>query len=54
MDDRTIRVYDSGVSTNDISEALAQNRVVIDGIGKKAESLEDYFLKLTGGEGETC
>ncbi len=54
MDDRTIRVYDSSVSTNDISEALAQNRVVIDGIGKKAESLEDYFLKLTGGEGETC
>lgn len=54
MDDRTIRVYDRDVSTNDISEALAQNRVVIDGIGKKAESLEDYFLKLTGGEGETC
>lgn len=54
VDDRTIRVYDNGVSTNDISEALAQNRVEIDGIGKKAESLEDYFLRLTKGEDGTC
>jgi len=54
MDDHTIRIYDRNVSANDLSKALAQNNVEIDAIGKKAESLEDYFLKLTQGEGETC
>lgn len=46
-----IRIYDSRITTNDISKALAENGVEIGGIGKKAESLEDYFLKLTQ-EGE--
>lgn len=54
MDDHTIRVYDTSVSTNDLSKALAQNNVQLEAIGKKSESLEDYFLKLTEGEGESC
>lgn len=54
MDEQTIRIYDTSVSTNDLSQTLAKNKVGINAIGKKAESLEDYFLKLTEGEGETC
>ena len=54
MDEQTIRVYDKGVSANDLSQALAKNNVGINAVGKKAESLEDYFLKLTEGEGGSC
>lgn len=48
MDERCIRIYDAGIDTKDISKALAMNEVEINSISKKAESLEDYFLKLTG------
>lgn len=50
MDEHTIRVYDTSVTTNDLSRVLTENDVGIDAIGKKSESLEDYFLKLTEGE----
>ncbi|MDE6846101.1 MAG: ATP-binding cassette domain-containing protein [Lachnospiraceae bacterium] len=43
----SIRVYDNRIATNDISKALTLNDVEISSIGKKVESLEDYFLKLT-------
>lgn len=54
MDEHTIRVYDRGVSANNLSQTLAKNNVEINAVGKKTESLEDYFLKLTEGEGESC
>ncbi len=54
MDARTIHIYDTGVSANDLSKTLAENNVVIDAVGKQSESLEDYFLKLTEGEGKVC
>ena len=41
-------IYDACIDTKDISKALAMNEVEINSISKKAESLEDYFLKLTG------
>lgn len=50
MDEHMIRIYDSSVTTNDLSRVLTENDVGIDAIGKKSESLEDYFLKLTEGE----
>lgn len=46
-DDRQIRIYDADVSSQEMSAALAQNGVRFDAIGRKAETLEDYFLKLT-------
>ncbi|NBJ92775.1 ATP-binding cassette domain-containing protein [Parablautia muri] len=46
-----IRIYDGRITANDISKALTENGVEIGGIGKKAESLEDYFLKITRMEG---
>ncbi|MDE6662337.1 MAG: ABC transporter ATP-binding protein [Lachnospiraceae bacterium] len=47
IDEYNIRIYDNKLTTNDISKAFALNDVEIRAIGKKAESLEDYFLKLT-------
>lgn len=47
MDDGRIRVYDSRVSTQDISKELALADVPVLAIGKQAETLEDYFMKLT-------
>ena len=48
IDEKCIRIYDASIDTKDISKALAMNEVEINSISKKAESLEDYFLKLTG------
>ena len=47
IDEKCIRIYDACIDTKDISKALAMNEVEINSISKKAESLEDYFLKLT-------
>lgn len=49
MDEHSIRIYDVRMDTKDIAKALALHGVEINSIGKKAESLEDYFLKLTEG-----
>lgn len=42
-----IRIYDDRVTTEEIAKALALNEVAVLSLGKKAETLEDYFLKLT-------
>lgn len=47
MDAQAIRIYDARMDTKDIAEALAMNGAGIISIGRKAESLEDYFLKRT-------
>lgn len=48
FDNGKIRIYDHSVSTQQLTKTLALNDVEVMGIGKKAETLEDYFLKLTG------
>lgn len=48
FDNGKIRIYDHSVSTKQLTKTLALNDVEVMGIGKKAETLEDYFLKLTG------
>lgn len=50
MDEHNIRIYDPQADANDVSKAFIKNEIDIRSIGKKAESLEDYFLKLTEGE----
>ncbi len=50
IDEYNIRIYDSKITANEISKVLTMNDVEISAIGKKSESLEDYFLKLTGEE----
>lgn len=51
FDEQYIRIYDTRVTTTDIARALTSQEIDIQTIGKKSESLEDYFLKLTE-EGE--
>lgn len=47
MGEHNIRIYDPQADANDISKAFIKNEIDIHSIGKKVESLEDYFLKLT-------
>lgn len=48
VEDGQIRIYDSPASMQELSKALAMNDAPVTALGKKAETLEDYFLKLTG------
>ncbi len=43
FDNGKIRIYDHSVSTQQLTKTLALNDVEVMGIGKKAETLEDYF-----------
>ena len=47
VEDGQIRIYDNRVSTQELSKVLALNDVEVIALGKKAETLEDYFLKMT-------
>lgn len=48
FDSGKIRIYDPSASPQQLTKTLALNDVEVVGIGKKSETLEDYFLKLTG------
>lgn len=47
MDGHRIRIYDSRVTTQEITRVMHDNGVEVISIGKQMETLEDYFLKLT-------
>ncbi len=48
FEDGKIRIYDVHVSPQDLSRALPLADVQVTALGRKGESLEDYFLKITG------
>ena len=54
IEDGKIRIYDASVSTQELSKALALNDVEVVALGKKAETLEDYFLKMTAEVKGSC
>lgn len=54
IEDGKIRIYDSHVSTQELSKVLAFNDVEVIALGKKAETLEDYFLKMTAEVRKSC
>lgn len=47
MEGGLFRIYDGRVTTEEMAKALAVNEVAVISLGRKAETLEDYFLKLT-------
>lgn len=49
-----IRIYDSRISVQKLSKTFALEDVAIFSIGKKTETLEDYFLKITSEVRESC
>lgn len=53
IDGNAIRIYEAALPTQELSKMLVLNDVAIESMSKKSESLEDYFLKMTG-EVETC
>lgn len=54
MDDSRIRIYELSAATQEISKQLLLNRVEMMSITKHTESLEYYFLKLTGEVEKSC
>lgn len=52
MDNNNIRIYDRNITTKEISEKLALDGAGINSIGMESESLEEYFLKITGEGGK--
>lgn len=48
-DNLSIKIYDLSLSQNIISKTLILGDVNIEGILRKSDSLEDYFLRLTSG-----
>ncbi len=47
IEDGQIRIYDNRVSTQELSKVLTLNDVEVIALGRKVETLEDYFLKMT-------
>ncbi|WP_310602134.1 ATP-binding cassette domain-containing protein [Anaerosporobacter sp.] len=47
LEGNVIRIYENSISPQDISKTLSANSVSIEALGRKSDSLEDYFLKLT-------
>ena len=47
LEDGQIRIYDIHVNLEDLSRTLVLHDVPVTALGRKAETLEDYFLKLT-------
>ena len=48
VDEDKVRVYDNRITTAEILKILTLNDVEVSSMGKQTESLEDYFLKMTG------
>lgn len=53
-DENKIRIYDLQMRIPELTKILALNDVDILTIGKKAETLEDYFLKMTAEVEQVC
>lgn len=51
QDDHTIRLYDTSLDIAAINKTLVVQDVAVIGSGLYNDSLEDYFKKITGGEG---
>jgi len=54
VDNSIIRIYEMGTTTQKISKELMINDVEITSISQHTETLEDYFLKITGEAGKSC
>lgn len=52
INDNHIRVYAKQATSQEIMKALTENQIEIQGFHSHSESLEEYFLKVTGGESE--
>ncbi len=51
QDDHTLRLYDTSLDMGEINKALVTQDVTVISSGLCNDTLEDYFKKITGGEG---
>ena len=51
QDDHTLRLYDTTLDIGEINKAFVMQNVTVTGSGLCNDTLEDYFKKITGGEG---
>lgn len=51
QDDHTLRLYDTGLDMGEINKALVTQNVTVICSQFSNDTLEDYFKKITGGEG---
>lgn len=47
VDKEFIRIYGSGISDKALSKALIENGIGLESLGRKHDTLEDYFFQLT-------
>ncbi len=52
LNNGSIRVYENQITSQKIMKVLAENDIEIQAVNVQSETLEDYFLKVTGGESE--
>lgn len=51
QDDHTLRLYDTALDMGEINKALVTQNITVISSGLCNDTLEDYFKKITGGEG---
>ena len=51
QDDNTLRLYDTGLDMGAINKSLVMQNITVIGSQLCNDTLEDYFKKITGGEG---
>ena len=49
MDDHTLHIYAFTEKPQQISQVLTQNNIVVSELSVCGQSLEEYFLSVTGG-----
>ncbi len=54
IDGGIIRIYDNRVTTEELAKALALNETAVTSLGRKAETLEDYFPETDRGGESRC
>ena len=52
LDKEFIRIYDSNISGKALSKALIESGIGLESLGRKQDTLEDYFFQLTETEGK--
>ena len=51
MGNGCIQIFDAEIQTKEIVKFLAERNIYVDAINKCSDTLEDYFKRITGGEG---
>lgn len=51
QDEHTLRIYDISLNMGEINKLLVMQNITVTSSGLSNDTLEDYFKKITGGEG---